>query len=283
MESLLLFSQRNGYTPVSDIVLREGMTTEIENAIVNSFTKFINECSRCGCDNIVAKAEMDVWEHFFNKSLLDYKGWGDIIISYINDCKNEWFRKLDIIEHLLIFLTNIVSKEKEAEMLVRLRNSINYEFERLNYGYRVLDNNRVMCICSKVDEKVLNDAIRLPQENIVYHLNKSIDKFRETPADYPNSIKEAISAVESICRIYTKKSTLGEALKELDKKNAIPKMFSEAMNKLYVYTNQKDVGVRHALVEDWIKSPTVDDAYFMLIVSCSFVNYINSKLINIQG
>src|SRR5690606_8722681 len=69
--------------------------------------------------------------------------------------------------------------------------------------------------------------------------------------DYRNSIKESISAVESICAIITdnSKATLGQALKLIGREHGLHEALKSSFNSLYGYTSDAD-GIRHALLEE---------------------------------
>ena len=94
-----------------------------------------------------------------------------------------------------------------------------------------------------------------------------------------NSIKESISAVESICKMITNDSadTLGKALNKIEKDGGIkihPSM-NAAFRKLYGYTSDSG-GIRHALTDEKTP-PDFEDAMFMLVSCSAFVNYVVSK------
>ena len=103
---------------------------------------------------------------------------------------------------------------------------------------------------------------------------------RRPVADYRNSIKESISAIEAFCREKTGTNTLGKALDQLKKNRiTIPGQLKEAFEKLYAYTNQPDTGIRHALMDsDGTFAPGAEEALFMLVSCSSFLNYLNSKI-----
>lgn len=104
---------------------------------------------------------------------------------------------------------------------------------------------------------------------------------RENP-DYKNSIKESISAVESICIIIAGKgATLGDALKTLGNKHNLNNQLKAAFEKLYSYTNSEG-GIRHA--EGMFESEvTFEEAKFMLVSCCAFVNYLIAEYGKIKG
>ena len=95
--------------------------------------------------------------------------------------------------------------------------------------------------------------------------------------DYGNSIKESISAVESLSKIVVQnnKATLGQALKAIEKKYHIPESLQKAFSALYGYTSNEG-GIRHSLLEKNVKID-LEEAGFMLIACSAFVNYLISK------
>ena len=97
--------------------------------------------------------------------------------------------------------------------------------------------------------------------------------------DYKNSIKESISAVESICQVIVnnEKATLGEALKQLESKGlSIHPSLKQAFLKLYGYTSNQG-GIRHA--EGMFESDvTFEEAKFMLVSCSAFINYLISEM-----
>ena len=162
----------------------------------------------------------------------------------------------------------------------RFVKQLNFEFERLNFAYRVV-NTEIVEITSKEELVAVESAMHDSAMNIKTHLNKAIELYAQRPAgDYRNSIKESISAVEAYCREITGENTLGKALDKLkDNGLVMPPMLKTAFEKLYAYTNQPDTGIRHALMdEDGTYTPASEEALFMLVSCSSFINYLNKKL-----
>jgi hypothetical protein len=100
---------------------------------------------------------------------------------------------------------------------------------------------------------------------------------REYP-DYRNSIKESISAVETISRLISghRKATLGDALKKLDaqQKVQIHPALRNAFSGLYGFASDAS-GIRHALMDE--SDLDIEDATFMLVACSAFVNYLVQK------
>lgn len=105
------------------------------------------------------------------------------------------------------------------------------------------------------------------------HIERAIEAFSKKPnGDYLNTIKESISAVESCCKIISKKdnATLGDALKIMDSIKPMHPAFRESFLKLYGYASDEQ-GIRHALLDDKVKVDEAD-AHFMLVICSAFVN-----------
>lgn len=112
-------------------------------------------------------------------------------------------------------------------------------------------------------------------------LNLYSDRFSP---DYENSIKESISAVESMCCIITgetgKSATLGATLKKLEKHNIyIHEAMKSAFEKLYGYTSDEN-GIRHGGID--FKGATSDDARYMLVSCSAFINYLNAQYVKMS-
>ena len=101
---------------------------------------------------------------------------------------------------------------------------------------------------------------------------------RKSP-DYRNSVKESISAVESLCISISGDSnaTLGVALNTIERSHQLHPAFKKALSSLYGYTSDSD-GIRHALLEE--SSVSYSDAKFMLVACSAFINYVLDKTSN---
>jgi hypothetical protein len=95
--------------------------------------------------------------------------------------------------------------------------------------------------------------------------------------DYRNSIKESISAVEALVKTVTKsdKETLGDLLKDLERKGKLHPALKAAFSSLYGYTSDAD-GIRHALLDE--DRVTFDQGKFMLVACSAFTNYVTAMV-----
>ena len=101
--------------------------------------------------------------------------------------------------------------------------------------------------------------------------------FKRPKADFRNSIKESISAVEAAASILAgkQKAKLGAALTALERQGSLHPSLKEAFQKLYAYTSDAD-GIRHALLEG-DSSCDFEDAKYMLVTCSAFVHYLIAK------
>ncbi|MDD6518598.1 MAG: hypothetical protein PUF24_00090 [Oribacterium sp.] len=151
----------------------------------------------------------------------------------------------------------------------------NQLFEREYVGYRFVCG-LIAPITNRTEIAAINQAATTKNEIVNGHIHKAIALLsdREHP-DYPNSIKESITAVEAMCNLITgqKKETLGEALKHLEDKGVpIHNALQSAFKTLYGYTSDAN-GIRHAGNMGGAEA-TFAEAKYMLVSCSGFVNYL---------
>ncbi len=151
----------------------------------------------------------------------------------------------------------------------------NQLFEREYVGYRFVDG-LITPITNKIEITAINQAAATKSEIVNGHIHKAIELLsnREHP-DYPNSIKESITAVEAMCNLIAgeKNTTLGVTLKHLEG-NGVPihNALKSAFSTLYGYTSDAN-GIRHA-GDMGGPEATSAEAKFMLVSCSGFVNYL---------
>lgn len=175
------------------------------------------------------------------------------------------------------FMANIQDQYINNEEIV---NSFNSILKLELSGYRFV-NGQLAPITNEEEIKEIEKAINSTEagnlKGVSIHLAEALNKLSDKKnPDYRNSIKESISAVESICQQITQdpKAELGKALKKLKTKIPIHGALEQGFIKIYGYTSDGD-GIRHALMDE----PNLDqeDALYMLITCSSFVNYLIIK------
>lgn len=158
-----------------------------------------------------------------------------------------------------------------------MKDNLNGDLENEKMGYRIIDN-QIVDITNKEEIDEIEEAIDSNFNIVNNHIQKSLELYsdRKNP-DYKNSIKESITAVESMCCIICgEKVELGKALGRLEKNGIyIHGAMKNGFQSLYGYTSDES-GIRHGGIED--KEVTEEDAKFMLITCSAFVNYLKVKL-----
>lgn len=187
-----------------------------------------------------------------------------------------WYESYDLIE----FLANMESDEFVIES-DKFKVFCNAILKREFSAYRFIDD-KIAPITKAQEIDNIEDAIKqseyytaLKGANI--HLKSALDKLsdRNNP-DYRNSIKESISAIESVAKVISgnEKDTLGGALDKIKGKIKIHASLERGFKQLYGYTSDSD-GIRHALMDN--HNCDFEDAKYMLVSSSAFINYLIVK------
>jgi len=271
-----LFSERHGYIKPSDALIVECMPKEVQNSIYNCLYNYGEENP-----GFFESLDKMVWVYFLNEKECTYDqnqfNKGYITLYIIDNSHYEWHQKLSLIEYLLKLLEKLeINRQQKMPSFI---DSINRSFERLNYGYRII-NNLVTPITSKEEVSSIEETLYFAKENIKEHLNSALKHLadKENP-DYRNSIKESISAVGALCREMTGENDLGKALFVLEKKQGkLHPQLKAAFDNLYSYVNEKQSGIRHELMdESGAYIPSYHEAKYMLVTCSAFMNYLNGK------
>ena len=277
-----LFSQRKGIKPIKNIVQIDNIDTGLRNRLWNALTVYYWD--KAESDGVMGNYSLSLnqsletlfkrlWCDYFKKPLdtlsNDWNSTYQSTRNYFFNC--EWFGVYDFIEFVgNNYLDISVNKE--------FINYCNRVLEQELSAYRFVDG-KITQITSEEEISEIEDALGTTKtlKPVSHHLRRALDLFadRKSP-DYRNSIKESISAVEAICNLITKdtKATLGQALKEIEKKVELHPALKKAFDSLYGYTSDAE-GIRHALLYE----PTLDfeDAKFMLVSCSGFINYLKTK------
>lgn len=126
-------------------------------------------------------------------------------------------------------------------------------------------------------EEATSQASSAGLKGVYTHLEAALHLLAKKPdADYRNSIKESISAVEATVKKISGEhgGGLDAALRELAKHVEIHKGLQTGFLSLYGYTSGKG-GIRHAILEE--TNIGFDEAKFMLVACSAFVNFLIVK------
>jgi len=294
MKSLFknLFSHRHGLIKEPSIIARETVNQDVINAIGSCYDILCQGLYSAqgewyyanGHPFVQSDIERELWIHFVNRRLSEFEDNGryHLVFDELLTRRNlPWNRILDLVEYVCKWISiNVKDYPYLDKLLKGFESNINTEFDRLDYGYRIV-NHCIVDITSDTEMETINEAISGAKDNVRKHLQSAIDHYSARPnPDVRNSIKESISAVEAVCRELSGDDTLGKALKHLEEKGiVIHRMLREQFTKFYVYTNDPDSGIRHALMDDeGTYVPSKDEAYYMIVSCCAFVNYLRRKV-----
>jgi len=200
----------------------------------------------------------------------------DGVVSHIMEklFNQKWYRIYDFLEFLMEEL------EEMGELTLRdwVAKKANKIFEEENIECRVI-NYFVVPMMEKEEIEEIEQALRIKDkyEDVKTHIKKAIEYYTKRPnPDYKNSIKESISAVETLAKIVTDNPS--SSLSDLAKDLPIHPAFREGLKKIYSWTSDEG-GIRHG--EKGKEYPYLesgeDEARFMLVLASAFVNYIISK------
>jgi tRNA nucleotidyltransferase/poly(A) polymerase len=276
---MALFSERYGYIKPSDVIIRERITPEMKNAILTCYDMLFERLRDYNMLDLYYDMNKNIWIEYLNLRLFDWESNRMVITNYIINDNNEWFKKLDIIEYCIKYLYSSYERSKKQRISISADifvGELNHCFTKLNFAYRIV-NKEIVEITAEEEIKSIETAITTSDSNIREHLSKALELYSKRPvADYRNSIKESISAVEAISRNITGENVLN--FKKMEEKGVVvPTVLRKAFECLYGYTNDKTTGIRHALMDD-TNAPQAEEALFMLVSCSAFINYLNMKI-----
>ena len=287
MDSFSKFSDRYGYTSPESVLRRESLSDEDINVICNCYDSLEELLNKYDRNNDYAfpysypKVEETIWCVFLKKRKKDFREYYNnhkaIATEFIQSPTTIWYEVFNILDFTLCYLKETNSTNVAFQRIVSSFISLlNTVFRRQNLAYRIVDY-QVAEITDDREIATIEEALTV-SDNVRTHLNNALKHLSSRPTpDYRNSIKESISAVESLCRSITGESKFGDALKCLEKNGIeIPHMLKKAFESLYAYTNDKTTGIRHALI-DASETPSYEEAKYMLIICSAFINYVESK------
>lgn len=262
---MALFSERLGYT-IKPIQV-ESVSPALKNRIWNIYSCNVSE-------------DITFYDSHYSEEILDRLGLkyqnvdrsSDVSINLTRLQKwfdnAKWYEIFDFVE---IYMQVLPTKDRKDT-----RKEFNDVLEAENSGYRVINNN-IVPITNKEEMKCVEKAQRTEHESVNIHFAKAVELFSRRPsADYENSIKESITAVEAMCCIIAgEEITLNKAIKKLKDKNIhIHPCMENAFIQLYSYSSDEK-GIRHGGI-DFANAPA-EDAKYMLISCSAFVNYLIEK------
>ncbi len=280
------FSQRIGKTHLSKEIQLESIDDELKNSLWNIYDLFILQKIKDEHDyqfeiNPSEFFSNSLWHHYFKKPIDEipsrYFRVQTEIRTYFFSC--EWYQLYDLIEFTIELVgENVLRQRINKEKLFENFNGI---LEREFAGYRFIEQ-KLSPITNPSEIKEIEETFSITEsftslKSCNTHLKSALSKLSDRlNPDYRNSIKESISALESIAKVISKnpKDSLGAALDKIKGKLKIHSALERGFKQIYGYTSDTD-GIRHALTEE--TTCDFEDAKFMLVSCSAFINYLVIK------
>ncbi len=273
------FTERIGSRAPKSEIQMDSMDIDLKNGLWNVITAFITKPMK---ENTQA-----MWNSSFNTLVNDlwflhFKEPTDEIPLYCEDVIEVLRKRFFTWEAMDVydFIDFISAHDEVPYEQEDFINACNFILKRELSGYRFV-SGYLAPITSEIEinevEKAIEKTKLHSMNGASIHLQEALNKLadKQNP-DYRNSIKESISAIESICQQITgdTKAELGKAIKKLESMMPIHGALKQSILSLYGYTSDAD-GIRHALMDE--SNLDQEDALYMLITCSSFANYLIVK------
>ena len=264
------FTERMGLRQPRAMQL-DDMDSDLRSALWNWICKALTTTYPQTCWDKAARGGL--WDEVVHGRL-------DEIPSYkmqVQDAVKQWFFKVswnDTYE-MVEFVLEHANEWNRFAMRSPLEKSLNEVLEREMSGYRSV-NGELVPVTSETELAAIRQATTPVSgyDGAAEHLQTALALLGQKPnPDHRNSIKESISAVESVVKTIAGDSAGGidKALVIVERKVKLHGSLKGALRKLYGYTSDQD-GIRHAMLESAQVSSA--EAKFMLVACSAFVNFM---------
>lgn len=270
------FSERIELIKAKDTIQVDFIDDDLRNGLWNAVQVYYldNVKAKWIANSPYSSFFNNLWHNFFKLPLDSMDDWYGTTRAQLREWffNWEWHEIYDFIE----YLTKIDSPTP-SDKFIDFCNGI---LERELSGYRFI-NGLIAPITSESEIQEIDSAIQSSVDKslvgVKTHLEEALRMLsdRESP-DYRNSIKESISAIESISKAIStgSKDSLGGALDKIKGKINLHPALEKGFKQIYGYTSDSD-GIRHALTEE--STCDFEDAKYMLVACSAFVNYLIVK------
>ena len=281
----LSFSERLGLKKVRTELVKENLTAELRNSlwtvvadvIIPSYTnqQQYNQYGETEKYSPLAAFYRKIWRDFFKlpTDQLHFP-YGVVDSSFPYDELRRWFFSADWNSAYDLIEFFVDEKGEKLDLIFNM--FLKREFSAYRFvGKALVEINSKEEIVEIETALNISDKFKPVKIHLATALNLISDKKKP---DYRNSIKESISAVESLCKLIINDSSasLGAALKTLEQKHNIPNSLKAGFSAIYGYTSDES-GIRHGLLNGDVEVG-IDEARFMLIACSAFINYLTSKI-----
>ncbi|MBF4563951.1 hypothetical protein ITJ62_02645 [Plantibacter sp. VKM Ac-2876] len=268
------FAQRMGFKETRSLMQLEDLDTETRTELWNLMVLLREELNRGIVDPQQEKVLSAVWEGHLKRARDERPG-ATTIWGYLKQIilKGEWYDVLDLIEAVVKYLERYPSgySRDRASMIVR---AFNNRFEHYLVGYRFI-GLELTPVGSTLEASAVSTAFDSAADlaGVRHHLDRATELLSDRQApDYPNSIKESISAVEAVVKIVTAEGTLGKGLSKLEASGLVLHgALKASWSQMYGWVSDDD-GIRHGGID-----PAKADqglARYVLVTCAAFVSYL---------
>ncbi|MDP1709132.1 MAG: hypothetical protein Q8L89_08745 [Gammaproteobacteria bacterium] len=212
--------------------------------------------------------EADPWDYSHESA---WEG----LTTHLKDCK--WYEFYDFVEMLgkQLLEKDDLTPFSESDYFKQHQHALNALFQEDSIGWSLNENSelyrstpKALADRSKRAEELLTDRFATAR----IHFQKATSYLYRHPVDEANSIKEIVSAIESVARVlHPNCSTLGDAIKVMRNDQRYSRHLIEAIEKLYVFSNATPL-VRHGHSEG--ERPKLSEAELSLHVGIAFIRYL---------
>lgn len=268
------FSERMGFKAARTLLQADELDPETRLEVWNVLAllpKFLSNVSTSHESQVLEA----LWVGPLSKARDEFPPYSSFVYSDVKDVvlNGPFPDAMDLIEAMVKKLSASTHPrvEKMSEMVAGALNGV---FERFLVSYRFIGHEMAK-IDSSTESAAVTDALEDVQgvSGSRHSLDRAIGLLsdRATP-DYPNSIKESISSVESLVKHLTGANTLGAGLKKLRSSGVvIHPSLEQAWLKMYGWTSDED-GIRHGGVEAAVANQEL--AKYVLVTCAAFLSYL---------
>ena len=283
MGKFIPFSERYGYVNPEEILRKnyESMTEELRVRLWNLFFRFlekIKEKNQKTWNDLV----LIIWNKIFYKEIdqppIIYSHWhSKLSYKFKKEFMSlKWHEVYDLVEFIFRFLSQTRMLKEYA---IIFQQAINQILEEELAPYRMVEGY-ITPITNEHEIQAIKEAFKKADkyQPVKEHLEKAlIHLSNRTNPDYVNSIKESISALESLANLLLNTSgrTLTSLHQRLCSQLKCPEPIKKQIKEYYDWAS-KEEGIRHGKVKE--KSTIGQaEAKLFLVQTSGLINYLISK------
>ena len=255
------FSDRHGYSPASEITVREDAPKELRQAILaialNLYMKPW-QIRNIVCDVLLLEP--------FPTPMHDPDGWRSTK-QRINDCP--WYKVYDIAEALYAGFDDLITRNET----MRFTDRLNQYFREEGIGWEMRDG-QIVYRGSDAFAETTREAVSVLEKsglpNAASEMREALQDISRRPEpDRTGAIDHAMAALEATAREVTgkPKPTLGKLIPELD----LPKPLDIAVDKLWGYASEY---ARHGKEG---RTVGTDETELLVSVACAVCTFLTKR------